>query len=201
MTDSLSPSTLGPKDRLKLPPQTLPKQDPRQRVLNWDEVSLPLDRGGGPPEAAPLLQCPAAPCTKACPLHNDIPSALALLEAGDFIGAANKFRETSPMPEMCGRLCPQELQCEGTCGGGQEERPRRHRPAGGLRRRLPAAARGLPDAADADSHRTAGGGRRLRAGWTGRGRASWPSGAIRWSSMTPGRCPAASCATAFPASR
>jgi glutamate synthase (NADPH/NADH) small chain len=60
---------------------------------------------------------------KACPLHNDIPSALALLEAGDFIGAANKFRETSPMPEMCGRLCPQEHLCEGSCVVGKKAIP------------------------------------------------------------------------------
>jgi len=60
---------------------------------------------------------------KACPLHNDIPGALALLEAGDFVGAANKFRETSLMPEMCGRLCPQELLCEGSCVVGKKAIP------------------------------------------------------------------------------
>jgi glutamate synthase (NADPH/NADH) small chain len=123
MTDSLSPSTLGPKERLKLPPQTLPRQDPRQRSLNWDEVSLPLDEEVARLEALRCIQCPAAPCTKACPLHNDIPSALALLEAGDFTGAANKFRETSPMPEMCGRLCPQERLCEGSCVVGKKSIP------------------------------------------------------------------------------
>jgi glutamate synthase (NADPH/NADH) small chain len=48
---------------------------------------------------------------------------MALIEAGDFIGAANKFRETSPMPEMCGRLCPQEVQCEGNCGVGKKNVP------------------------------------------------------------------------------
>ena len=115
-----SPSTLDRKERLKIPPQTLPKQDPRQRAHNWGEVSLPLNEEVARLEAARCLRCPASPCTEACPLHNDIPSALALLEAGDFIGAANKFRETSPMPEMCGRLCPQEKQCEGSCAVGKK---------------------------------------------------------------------------------
>jgi len=120
---SPSPSALDPKERLKIPPQTLPKQDPRQRIHNWDEVSLPLDEEVARLEAARCLKCKGAHCTQACPLHNDIASALALLEAGDFIGAANKFRETSLMPEMCGRLCPQELQCEGSCGVGKKNVP------------------------------------------------------------------------------
>lgn len=120
---TLSPSSLEPKDRLKLPPQTLPKQDPRQRIHNWDEVILPLSEDVARLEAARCIKCKGAPCMKACPLHNDIPSALALLEAGDFIGAANKFRETSPMPEICGRLCPQEKQCEGSCAVGKKNVP------------------------------------------------------------------------------
>ena len=119
----LSASSLDRKQRLKIPPQTLPKQDPRQRVLNWNEVSLPLDEDVARLEALRCIQCPAAPCTKACPLHNDIPGALARAEAGDFIGAANKFRETSLMPEMCGRLCPQENQCEGACVVGKNAIP------------------------------------------------------------------------------
>jgi len=123
ITSSPPPSPLNPKERLKLPAQTLPKQDPRERVHNWDEVSLPLTEEVARREAARCLRCKGAHCVQACPLHNDIPSALALLEAGDFIGAANKFRETSPMPEMCGRLCPQELQCEGSCGVGKKNAP------------------------------------------------------------------------------
>jgi glutamate synthase (NADPH/NADH) small chain len=122
-TPPASASSLDRKQRLKIPPQTLPKQDPRQRSLNWDEVSLPLDEAVARLEAQRCLQCPAAPCTKACPLHNAIPAVLALLEAGDFIGAANKVRETSPMPEMCGRLCPQENQCEGACVVGKNAIP------------------------------------------------------------------------------
>ena len=52
---------------------------------------------------------------QACPLGNDIPGALFLLGEGDFLGAAEKFLETSNMPDVCGRICPQEKLCEGAC--------------------------------------------------------------------------------------
>src|SRR3989304_10265828 len=104
-------STLDRKQRLQIPPQTIPKQDPQERIDNWDEVCLELDLDTARLEATRCIQCPAAPCTKACPIHNDIPAALARLERGDVMGAAAKFRETSYMPEMCGRLCPQEVLC------------------------------------------------------------------------------------------
>jgi glutamate synthase (NADPH/NADH) small chain len=66
-------------------------------------------------EAARCIQCPAAPCQEACPVHNDIPGAFSFLEVGDIEGAADVFRSTSNLPEMCGRLCPQEKLCEGAC--------------------------------------------------------------------------------------
>ncbi|MGB6838359.1 MAG: dihydropyrimidine dehydrogenase, partial [Dehalococcoidia bacterium] len=101
------------KARLKMPAQVMPKQDPQVRIHNWDEVYLPLDLEAAKAEATRCIQCPAAPCTEACPLHNDIAAALWLLENGDVLGAARKFHETSNLPEMCGRLCPQESLCEG----------------------------------------------------------------------------------------
>ncbi|MBI1886541.1 MAG: NADPH-dependent glutamate synthase [Chloroflexi bacterium] len=103
------------KARLKLPPQRIPKQDPKERVHNWDEVYQGLDLETARLEATRCIQCPAAPCITACPIHNDIPGALLKLEQGDVIGAAEVFRETSALPEMCGRLCPQESLCEGSC--------------------------------------------------------------------------------------
>jgi glutamate synthase (NADPH/NADH) small chain len=111
------------KQRLKIPPQQIPKQDPKERIKNWDEIYLELDIATAQREASRCLQCPAAPCTKACPLRNDIAGAFALLEQGDIIGAANKFRETSPMPEICGRLCPHEQLCEGACVLGKKAKP------------------------------------------------------------------------------
>jgi glutamate synthase (NADPH/NADH) small chain len=111
------------KARLKIPAQVMPKQDPAVRIHNWDETYLPIDLETARIEAERCIQCPAAACTKACPLSNDIPGALWLLEHGDIVGAANKFRETSNLPEMCGRLCPQERLCEGHCVAGKNARP------------------------------------------------------------------------------
>src|SRR3989304_2227197 len=103
------------KARLKIPPQPVPKQDPKQRVKNWREVYLGYALPAARIEATRCIQCPAAPCQKACPLHNDIPGALLKLEEGDVMGAAEGFRATTPAPDMCGRLCPQESLCEGDC--------------------------------------------------------------------------------------
>jgi glutamate synthase (NADPH/NADH) small chain len=103
------------RQRLQIPRQPIKKQDPQTRVHNWDEVFLGFDLEHAKVEAARCIQCPTAPCQQACPVHNDIPGAFALLEKGDVIGAANVFRETSNLPELCGRLCPQEKLCEGEC--------------------------------------------------------------------------------------
>jgi glutamate synthase (NADPH/NADH) small chain len=106
---------LDVRQRLQIPRQPIRKQDPSTRVHNWDEVSLGFDVEFAKLEAARCIQCPTAPCQQACPVHNDIPGAFALLENGDVVGAAEVFRETSNLPELCGRLCPQEKLCEGEC--------------------------------------------------------------------------------------
>ncbi len=111
------------KARLQIPAQEIPKQDPNVRVLNWSEVYLPLDIETAKVEAERCIQCPAAPCQTACPTGNDIPRALWALEKGDPIAAADIFHETSNMPEMCGRLCPQERLCEGHCVVGNKAKP------------------------------------------------------------------------------
>ncbi|MEX1022193.1 MAG: NAD(P)-dependent oxidoreductase [Dehalococcoidia bacterium] len=111
------------KARLQIPAERPAKQAPETRVLNWDEVTHLFDESSAKVEAERCIQCPAAPCVRACPVHNDIPGAFWLLEAGDFNGAANVFRETSELPEMCGRLCPQERLCEGHCVVGKNALP------------------------------------------------------------------------------
>jgi glutamate synthase (NADPH/NADH) small chain len=101
--------------RLAISRVPINKQDPSLRTKNWDEVFLGFDLENAKVEAMRCLQCPTAPCQQACPVGNDIPGAFALLETGDVMGAAEKFRETSNLPELCGRLCPQERLCEGEC--------------------------------------------------------------------------------------
>ena len=99
------------------------KQTPHDRVHNWDEVYFGYTAGPAMFEAQRCIQCPAAPCTVACPIDNDIPGALAFLEIGKLADAAAIFRETSEMPELCGRLCPQEALCEGVCVVGKNAKP------------------------------------------------------------------------------
>jgi glutamate synthase (NADPH/NADH) small chain len=101
--------------RLAVSAQPVPKQDAEERKKNFDETYLGFDLNAARIEASRCIQCPSAPCQEACPVSNDIPGAFALLEEGDIIGAASVFRETSNLPEMCGRLCPQESLCEGAC--------------------------------------------------------------------------------------
>ncbi|HXZ28504.1 MAG TPA: NAD(P)-dependent oxidoreductase [Terriglobales bacterium] len=101
----------------------VPKQDPGLRVHNWNEVY-----DGYTPELAVLeaqrcLLCEHAPCMLACPVQNDIPGALFLAAHGDFLGAAEKFAETSNFPDVCGRICPQEKLCEGACVVGAQKPP------------------------------------------------------------------------------
>ena len=111
------------KGRLKLAPQPMPKQPVAIRVSNWREVNLPWDLATAALEANRCIQCPAAPCVRACPLHNDIPLALQHLENGQPLAASAVFRQTNPLPDMCGRLCPQERLCEGACVVGKVSRP------------------------------------------------------------------------------
>ncbi|MCH7999306.1 MAG: NADPH-dependent glutamate synthase [Chloroflexi bacterium] len=101
--------------RLEIALQPAPKQDPAKRVKNWDEAFLGYELDTAVIEAERCIHCPTAPCQEACPVENDIPRALLFLEEGDLNAAANVFRETSTLPEMCGRLCPQESLCEGAC--------------------------------------------------------------------------------------
>jgi len=109
--------------RLGISIQQPEKQSPEARVRNWEEVYQGFDLTRARIEAARCIHCPTTPCITACPVHNDIPSALRKLEHGDALGAATVFRETSTMPEMCGRLCPQERLCEGDCPVGFAIRP------------------------------------------------------------------------------
>ncbi len=109
--------------RLGAPPVGTPKQIPSVRVRNFDEVFLPWTPEMVKVEAARCLHCPSTPCVDACPLHNDIPSALRLAEQGSFERAAEVFLGTSNFPEICSRLCTQSVQCESACPHMKAGRP------------------------------------------------------------------------------
>jgi glutamate synthase (NADPH/NADH) small chain len=109
--------------RLLIPVIPAPKQKAEDRIKNWDESYLGYSLEQAMVEAERCIHCPTAPCQEACPTDNDIPRALLFLEAGDVAGASAVFRETSNLPDMCGRLCPQESLCEGACVVGFAIRP------------------------------------------------------------------------------
>lgn len=103
-------------ERARIPAGPPPKQDPKLRVLNFDEVFLGYDEEQAVVEAARCIHCPSPePCILGCPVHNDIPTAMLLIEQKRYIEAADVFRATSNLPEVCGRICPQEVLCEGSC--------------------------------------------------------------------------------------
>jgi len=109
--------------RLEIPVVPAPKQAPEERIHNWNEAYLGYSLDQAVVEAERCIHCPTAPCQEACPTDNDIPRSFLKLEQGDIDGAAAVFRETSNLPDMCGRLCPQESLCEGACVVGFAIRP------------------------------------------------------------------------------
>jgi len=112
----LAEHTAGRKERLQIPHVPVPERNPDERVHDFQEIVLGYDAASAIQEASRCLQCPQpSTCVAACPLHNDIPGALWLIAQGDFIGAANRYRQTSSFSDICGRVCPQERLCEGAC--------------------------------------------------------------------------------------
>lgn len=104
------------KARAHVPTQDLTTRPAAERVCDFDDAVIPLDPLQAQIEAARCVQCPdPAPCMIACPVHNDIPSAMWLIEQGRFLEAAELYRQTSSMPEICGRVCPHEQLCQGSC--------------------------------------------------------------------------------------
>ncbi len=104
------------KERLTIPYLDLPLRDPKERICDFDDIHIPLTPEEAQREAARCIHCPdPAPCMEACPVHNDIPSAMWLIEQGRFLEAAALYRETSSMPEICSRVCPHEVLCQGGC--------------------------------------------------------------------------------------
>lgn len=110
--------SMDPADRkrkAKLPPQELPTRPVEERVHDFDEIKLGFDPETAQAEADRCLFCPKQPCVVACPLDNDIPTAMQLIAEGNFLEAAAVYNATSTMADICGRVCPQDNLCEGAC--------------------------------------------------------------------------------------
>ena len=111
------------KDRLKLPRQPMPEQDAKVRARNFDEVPLGYTPDLAKTEALRCIQCKNPSCIEGCPVQVDIPGFISLVMEGDFIGAAKKIKSTNALPAVCGRVCPQEVQCESKCVRGKKGDP------------------------------------------------------------------------------
>ena len=103
------------RERLKLPHIPIPKRPPQERVQDFCEVTLTYSTEQAIAEASRCVECAKPPCEKACPLHNPIKNWLVLTAEGKFLEAAHLSRTTSNMPEVCGRICPQDRLCEDVC--------------------------------------------------------------------------------------
>ena len=107
------------KERLAIEPQEMPEQDSAARRGNMDEVALGYTREQAVREASRCLNCPGKPCMKGCPVAIDIPGFLAQAAAGDFAAALETIKKSSLLPAVCGRVCPQERQCQKFCTVGK----------------------------------------------------------------------------------
>jgi len=106
---------LTPADRYKIPPQDMPAQDPGKRIGNVSEVATGYTETQARLEAMRCLQCKKAPCIEGCPVQIKIRDFIAAIAEGDFKEAIDIIKENSLLPAVCGRVCPQEVQCQQTC--------------------------------------------------------------------------------------
>ena len=111
------------KERMKIPRQTMPEQDPGERVRNFYEVPMGYTPEQAIAEARRCIQCKKPLCVGGCPVNIDIPWFIRLVGEGKFIEAARKIKETNGLPAVCGRVCPQEDQCEKVCIVGKKGEP------------------------------------------------------------------------------
>lgn len=111
--------TLSAKDRMAIPVQEMPCRDPHVRARQMDEVALGYSEEQARLEAARCLGCKNRPCVAACPVGVPIPEFIACIQDGDFAKAVATIKMTNLLPAICGRVCPQEKQCQSQCTVGK----------------------------------------------------------------------------------
>jgi len=101
----------------------MPRQDPGKRIHNFNEVALGYPEEVARAEAERCLGCKKSPCVAGCPVEIDIPSFIASIREGEYLAAIRKIKEKNCLPAICGRVCPQEDQCEKVCVLGRKGEP------------------------------------------------------------------------------
>ncbi|MFW9910284.1 MAG: dihydropyrimidine dehydrogenase, partial [Candidatus Thorarchaeota archaeon] len=101
----------------------MPEQDPHKRSKNFSEVALGYTKEQVMAEAEKCLQCRNPKCVVGCPVEVPIKEFIEFIRQGDFMAAAAKIKETNSLPAVCGRVCPQETQCEMKCIYGIRNEP------------------------------------------------------------------------------
>ena len=117
------PEKISNKERMKIPRQLMPEQDSGIRRSNFNEVNLGFTEELAKMEAMRCIQCPKPSCVEGCPVGVKIGDFIALVADGDYLGAAAKLKEDNLLPAICGRVCPQEEQCEIKCVTGKKGEP------------------------------------------------------------------------------
>ena len=171
------------------------EQPPAIRARNFAEVTHRFEVVDALHESDRCLSCPEQPCVSGCPVSIDIPNFIAKINTKDYRGAYDVISETNLLPAICGRVCPQESQCEGRCIVGDNGSPRSPsasssalsatsplRKAGRCRRSFRRTASASASSAPA------------RPAWPAP--PTWPRRAATSPSMRRSTCPAACCATA-----
>ncbi|HZK20362.1 MAG TPA: NADPH-dependent glutamate synthase [Treponemataceae bacterium] len=111
--------SLKPKDRAAIPQQEMPTAEPKARARQMNEVALGYTKEQAFLEANRCLQCKNQPCVSACPVKVPIPQFIAYVAQGDFKKAVDTIKTTNLLPAICGRVCPQEKQCQSVCTVGK----------------------------------------------------------------------------------
>ncbi len=109
--------------KLDLNRQEMPRQAPEVRGKNFKEVALGYSAEQAKAEASRCIQCPKRPCTTGCPVGVDIPDFIKAFAEGNITESVKILKSKNALPGICGRVCPQETQCESMCTLGKKGAP------------------------------------------------------------------------------
>jgi glutamate synthase (NADPH/NADH) small chain len=121
--DNMAENAAKKEKREKIPRQPMPEQEPKVRAKNFDEVPFGYSPEAAVKEAQRCLQCKKPGCVTGCPVEVDIPGFIQLIKEEKFTESIRHIWQKNSLPAVCGRVCPQEIQCEGMCIVGKKGEP------------------------------------------------------------------------------